>query len=123
MIDAFMRLMNTNDRVTGPINLGNPVEFKVRELAEKIIDLTGSSSQLEFKPLPEHDPRQRKPDIQQTQEFLGWNQTTDLDDGLRKRLIILKNWLPKPVYEVLKNSLEESNNAVLTANRTLRSKA
>jgi UDP-glucuronate decarboxylase len=94
MIDAFVRLMNTDNTVTGPINLGNPMEFTIRELAEKIIDLTRSTSRLEFKELPEDDPRQRKPDIQRARETLGWNPVTSLDEGLLKTIDYFERLIP-----------------------------
>ena len=82
LIEAFVRLMDTPDDFTGPINLGNPVEFTIRQLAETVIALTGSSSTLTFHPLPSDDPRQRQPDIALAREMLGWEPTTVLRDGL-----------------------------------------
>jgi len=83
LIEGFIRMMNTPDTVTGPINLGNPVEFTMIELAEKIIALTKSKSKLIHKPLPQDDPTQRKPDITQAQNTLnGWNPKIKLEDGL-----------------------------------------
>lgn len=83
LIEGFIRMMNTSDNVTGPINLGNPVEFTMIELAEKIIALTKSKSKLIHKPLPQDDPTQRKPDITQAQNTLnGWNPKVKLEDGL-----------------------------------------
>ncbi|MFW5500547.1 MULTISPECIES: UDP-glucuronic acid decarboxylase family protein [unclassified Maridesulfovibrio] len=81
MIEGFLTLMATPDEVTGPVNLGNPVEFTIRELAEKVIDLTGSKSELIFEPLPGDDPKQRKPDISLAKE-LGWEPTIQLEKGL-----------------------------------------
>ena len=72
LIEAFILLMESSDDITGPVNIGNPFEFSIKELAEKIIDLTGSSSKLEYKPLPSDDPKQRQPDITQAKELLGW---------------------------------------------------
>ncbi len=69
--------------VTGPINLGNPGEFTIRELAEKVIVLTGSSSRIEMHPLPTDDPQQRQPDITRASNELGWTPKIDLDSGLR----------------------------------------
>jgi UDP-glucuronate decarboxylase len=86
LVDATLRLMGTADKVTGPINIGNPVEFTIRELAEKIIELTGSPSKLVFHPLPEDDPRQRQPDIAQAREFLGWEPSVALAEGLKKTI-------------------------------------
>lgn len=82
LIDGLVRLMNTGDDVTGPINLGNPNEFTIKELAESVIDATGSSSKLLFKPLPTDDPRQRQPDIQRAKEKLDWTPRVELKEGL-----------------------------------------
>lgn len=84
MIDAFIRLMNTPDEVTGPINLGNPQELSMLEIAQRIVALTGSSSEIVFKPLPMDDPWHRKPDISRALDVLDWRPTTSLDDGLRR---------------------------------------
>ncbi|ACS81822.1 UDP-glucuronic acid decarboxylase family protein [Maridesulfovibrio salexigens] len=81
MIEGFLTLMDTPDEVTGPVNLGNPTEFSILELAEKVIELTGSKSELIFKPLPGDDPKQRKPDITRAKE-LGWEPTIQLEKGL-----------------------------------------
>jgi UDP-glucuronate decarboxylase len=86
LVDGLVRLMNTPHEVTGPINLGNPGEFTIRELAETIIGLTGSSSKVVHKPLPLDDPRQRRPDISVANELLGWKPTVGLTDGLRKTI-------------------------------------
>jgi UDP-glucuronate decarboxylase len=86
LIEGMIRLMNTGDDVTGPVNVGNPGEFTIRELAEKVIELTGSSSKLVFKPLPQDDPRQRKPDITLAKSLLGWEPTIALEAGLKKTI-------------------------------------
>jgi UDP-glucuronate decarboxylase len=83
MIDGFVRAMATADDFTGPVNLGNPGEFTIRQLAETVIEMTGSRSQLEFRALPEDDPRQRQPDIGLAQERLAWTPTVPLRDGLK----------------------------------------
>jgi len=83
MIDGFVALMATPAGFTGPVNLGNPVEFTIRELAEKVIAITGSKSRIEFKPLPADDPRQRQPDIGLARSKLGWEPRVGLDAGLR----------------------------------------
>lgn len=75
MIEGFIRLMDSADGFTGPVNLGNPGEFTVKELAEQVLDLTGSKAKLEFNPLPDDDPQQRKPDIALAQGQLGWEPT------------------------------------------------
>jgi UDP-glucuronate decarboxylase len=90
LIEALVRLMNTED-FTGPVNIGNPDEFTIRELAEKVIALTGSASRIISKPLPSDDPRQRKPDITLAQKRLGWEPTVRLDQGLRKTIDYFKN--------------------------------
>jgi UDP-glucuronate decarboxylase len=82
LIEGFLRLMNSADDFTGPVNLGNPGEFTIRELGETVIDLTGSSSKLVFKPLPSDDPTQRCPDIALAREKLGWEPTIPLKEGL-----------------------------------------
>lgn len=87
LIEGFIRLMGTPDDVTGPVNLGNPVEMTIRELAEKVIDLTGSKSKLIFKPLPQDDPTQRCPDITLAKKLLdGWQPKVTLDEGLKKTI-------------------------------------
>jgi UDP-glucuronate decarboxylase len=83
LIDGFIRLMASPAGFTGPVNLGNPAEFTIRELAELVIDMTGSKSKLEFMPLPADDPKQRQPDIMQAREHLGWQPAIALRDGLR----------------------------------------
>ncbi len=82
LIESFVRLMDTPDDFTGPVNLGNPNEFTIRQLAETVIELTDSQSELTFLPLPSDDPRQRQPDITLAQDVLGWEATTVLRDGL-----------------------------------------
>lgn len=86
LIEGFVRLMRSPDGVTGPVNLGNPGEFTIRQLAEKVLALTGSSSKLVFKPLPQDDPRQRQPDITQAREILGWAPMVELEQGLVKTI-------------------------------------
>jgi UDP-glucuronate decarboxylase len=82
LIDGLMRLMATPDAVTGPINIGNPHEFSMLELASLVIELTGSRSKVVHRPLPENDPRQRQPDISRAQEKLSWAPKTQLKEGL-----------------------------------------
>ncbi|MEE2921802.1 MAG: UDP-glucuronic acid decarboxylase family protein [Pseudomonadota bacterium] len=83
LVDGLIRLMNTGEEVTGPINLGNPGEFTIRQLAEKIIELTGARSKLVHLPLPQDDPRQRQPDITRARQTLDWAPTVPLEDGLK----------------------------------------
>jgi UDP-glucuronate decarboxylase len=86
LIDGLVRLMGAPAGVTGPINLGNPGEFQVRELAEIVIEMTGSRSGMVFKPLPPDDPTQRKPDISRARQELGWQPTVSLREGLEKTI-------------------------------------
>ena len=86
LIEAFIRLMATSDDVTGPINLGNPDEFTIAELAQKVIELTGSRSKIKREPLPEDDPVQRRPDITMAEELLGWKPRVGLEQGLKKTI-------------------------------------
>jgi len=83
MVDAFMRFMDTEPEITGPINLGNPNEFTILELAEKVITLTNSSSEIQYLPLPPDDPKQRQPDISQAKEKLNWEASVELGTGLK----------------------------------------
>jgi UDP-glucuronate decarboxylase len=86
LVGGLMRLMETPDDVSGPVNLGNPVEFTIRQLAETVIALTGSSSKIAYRPLPEDDPRQRCPDISLAQKLLAWAPRVQLRDGLMKTI-------------------------------------
>ncbi len=86
LVEAFLRLMDTGDDVTGPINLGNPAEFSMRQLAEKVIALTGSRSRLTHQPLPPDDPKQRQPNIDKARALLGWQPTVMLDEGLARTI-------------------------------------
>ena len=95
LIEAFVRLMDTTEDVTGPVNTGNPVEFTIKELAEKVIDLTGSKSRLEYKPLPNDDPLQRKPDITLAKQTLGWEPKIELEEGLKKTIPYFEGLLQK----------------------------
>ncbi len=92
MIDGLVRLMAAPDTVTGPINLGNPAEMTVRELAERVIRLTGSRSTLAFKPLPVNDPTQRCPDIAKAGAILGWRPTVDLETGLKRTIAYFRRF-------------------------------
>jgi UDP-glucuronate decarboxylase len=86
LIEGMWRLMESRDEITGPMNLGNPREFTIRELAETTIRLTGSSSRLLFKPLPQDDPRQRQPDISLAREQLHWEPKIPLEQGLTQTI-------------------------------------
>jgi UDP-glucuronate decarboxylase len=86
MIDGFVRMMGTNDDVTGPINLGNPHEMQIRELAEEVIKLTGARSKIVYRNLPADDPMQRCPDISKAQSVLGWQPKVKLQEGLQRTI-------------------------------------
>ena len=91
MVEAFIRMMNNSQGFTGPVNLGNPVEMTVAELAEKVILLTGSDSVLEYHELPPDDPRMPKPDISLAKKMLGWEPKISLEEGLKKTIAYFKN--------------------------------
>jgi UDP-glucuronate decarboxylase len=93
LVDALVRLMATPEEFTGPVNVGNPGEFTMLSLAQKVVALTGSRSTLSFKPLPADDPRQRQPDISLARRVLGWEPKTPLDDGLAKTIAYFRELL------------------------------
>ncbi|WP_337998081.1 UDP-glucuronic acid decarboxylase family protein [Oleispirillum naphthae] len=93
MIEAFVRLMDTPAEVTGPINLGNPGEYTIREIAEIIVEETGSSSELVFQPLPADDPKCRKPDIAQAEDVLDWHPAVTLREGLARTIAYFETLL------------------------------
>lgn len=93
LIDGMMRLMNTESDITGPINIGNPNEFSILELAEQVKVQTGSSSEIILKELPSDDPRQRQPNISVAKEVLGWQPTIELEQGLEKTIGYFSNLL------------------------------
>ncbi len=82
LVDGLLRLMESDEEITGPINLGNPDEFSIKELAEKIVNLIDNGSNIVYEPLPQDDPTQRQPDIAQAREVLGWEPKIPLDEGL-----------------------------------------
>jgi len=90
MVEGMIRMMNGPDDLIGPVNLGNPDEFSILELAERIIELTGSKSEIIFKPLPQDDPLQRKPDISLARKKLDWEPTIKLEDGLKRAIEYFK---------------------------------
>jgi UDP-glucuronate decarboxylase len=98
LIEAFVRLMNTPDDFSGPVNTGNPGEFTILELANKVIDFTGSSSRLEFKKLPSDDPTQRQPDITLAKEAMGWEPEITLEKGLEKTIPYFESLLANKDY-------------------------
>ena len=105
LIDGLLRLMDTPDDVTGPINLGNPAECTIGELAERVLALTGSSSTLTYRPLPEDDPRQRCPDITKANTVLGWTPMVSLHEGLRHTIRYFAELLEVPVPEAVREGV------------------
>jgi UDP-glucuronate decarboxylase len=95
LIDGMIRMMGSNDDITGPVNLGNPQEFSIKELAELVISLTGSKSKIIYKPLPEDDPKQRKPNIALAKSLLQWKPSIDLQNGIKKTVEYFHNKLRK----------------------------
>jgi UDP-glucuronate decarboxylase len=95
LIEGFVRMMNTDAGITGPINLGNPNEFTMLELAEKVLHLTGGKSKLTFRPLPIDDPKQRQPDIRLAKENLDWQPKVSLEDGLKETIAYFRNLFTK----------------------------
>ncbi len=93
LIDGLIKLMKAPDKVTGPVNLGNTAEYTIGNLAETIVALTGSSSKIDYQPLPEDDPRQRQPDISLAKSTLGWEPIVSLEEGLRKTVDYFKQFL------------------------------
>jgi UDP-glucuronate decarboxylase len=91
LVDGLIRMMNSAAETTGPLNLGNPGEFTMLELAEKVLHFTRSTSKLVFLPLPQDDPRQRQPDISKTRAKLDWSPKVELDEGLQKTIAYFKN--------------------------------
>ena len=89
LVEALICLMNTDD-VHDPVNLGNPIEFTIKELADEVISVCGSNSDVKYLPLPQDDPKQRKPNISRAQTILGWNPTIQLNEGLRKTVVYFK---------------------------------
>jgi UDP-glucuronate decarboxylase len=95
LIEAIVGMMQTLPDVTGPVNIGNPHEFTIRELAERIIEMTGTKSKIRFEPLPSDDPRQRQPDISMAKSILNWEPKTQLREGLTKTIAYFENVLRK----------------------------
>lgn len=90
LVDGMIRMMASGDDFTGPVNIGNPGEFTILELAEKIIAMTASKSRIEFRPLPEDDPKTRRPDITLAKERLGWEPKVSLEEGLKETIAYFK---------------------------------
>ncbi|QUM71330.1 UDP-glucuronic acid decarboxylase family protein [Sphingopyxis granuli] len=95
LIEGMIRLMNSPDEVTGPINIGNPGEFTIRELAEKVVEMVGADAELAFRDLPVNDPMQRKPDIGKAKSILGWEPTIPLEQGLEKTIDYFRGVIAK----------------------------
>lgn len=95
LVDGFIGLMEADDDVIGPINLGNPGEFSILELAQKVIAMTGSSSDIDYREMPLDDPRQRQPDIARAEELLNWEPKVQLDEGLIKTIDYFQRLLPE----------------------------
>ncbi|MCI5122854.1 MAG: NAD-dependent epimerase/dehydratase family protein, partial [Candidatus Electrothrix sp. AUS4] len=93
MIEGFVKLMETGDNFTGPVNLGNPGEFTILELAEHVLEMTGSKSEIKCNPLPADDPKQRKPDISLAGKELEWKPKVNLKEGLVKTIQYFDNYL------------------------------
>jgi UDP-glucuronate decarboxylase len=91
MIDGIIRMMDAPNNFTGPINIGNPNEFSILELAEKVIELTESKSKIVYRPLPQDDPMKRQPCIDLAKQHLEWEPKTDLQEGLRRTIEYFKN--------------------------------
>jgi UDP-glucuronate decarboxylase len=99
LVEGLMRLMDTSHEVTGPINLGNPSEITIKTLAETVVEMTGSKSRIEYRPLPTDDPKQRQPDITRAQDQLGWRPLTPLRTGLKKTIEYFDNMLSGGVVQ------------------------
>jgi UDP-glucuronate decarboxylase len=93
LIDGIVRLMESPDDFVGPVNIGNPEECTMLELAERILRLVGSKSNIEYMPLPQDDPRQRRPDISLAQSVLGWKPTVDINEGLKETVAYFRSRL------------------------------
>ncbi len=95
LVDVIVRFMASDDSITGPLNIGNPEELTILELAKKIIEVTGSDSKLLFEPLPSDDPRRRRPDISLARKLLGWQPTTPLETGLKNTVEYFEKYLKR----------------------------
>ena len=109
LVDGLVRLMQSADDVTGPINIGNPVEFSILQLAKEVLDLTGSKSRLAHRPLPHDDPKQRQPDIAKAEKLLGWKPSTPLKEGLKKTIVYFEALLREPgTLDVINDGVSRS---------------
>jgi UDP-glucuronate decarboxylase len=93
LVEGLLRFMQSPDGLTGPLNLGNPEERTILELAETIIEVTGSRSEILFKPLPENDPKRRRPDISLAESELDWKPSVNLKEGIKKTVLYFENLL------------------------------
>lgn len=93
LVECMLRFMASSDDFTGPMNMGNPGEFTIRELAEKVVALTGSGSVISYEPLPGDDPKQRRPDISLARKMLGWEPVVPLEEGLKKTVAYFEGQL------------------------------
>jgi len=93
MVTGMINMMDTDDKITGPINIGNPEEFTIHQLAETVVRMTGSKSKIVYHPLPSDDPLQRKPDISKARQLFGWEPKIKLDEGLMKTIEYFRNLL------------------------------
>ena len=91
LVEGMIRMMNTPDDITGPVNLGNPGEYTIKQLAEKVIAFAGTETKLVYRPLPQDDPTRRKPDITKAKELLQWEPTVHIDDGIKKTIEYFRN--------------------------------
>ena len=110
LVDGLVRLMQTGDDVTGPVNIGNPTEFSILQLAQEVVDLTASKSRLMRKPLPTDDPKQRQPDISRARQLLGWQPTTTLEEGLKKTIAYFDALLREPgIIDMINNDAKSGS--------------
>jgi UDP-glucuronate decarboxylase len=115
LIEGFIKLMNSPAEVTGPVNLGNPGEFTIRELAALVLELTGSASKLVFKPLPPDDPRQRQPNIERAKALLDWRPKIPLREGLRHTVEYFENLLREGSNDWAVKDLRASRRSAMLA--------
>jgi UDP-glucuronate decarboxylase len=120
LVSGLMKMMDTPDTVTGPLNMGNPDEFTIRELAEMIITLTGSPSKLVFRELPQDDPKRRRPDIGAARLMLGWEPTTAVTDGLKATIAYFEEMLSAGAAEAAAGSLATVRSTVPSYSRRAR---
>jgi UDP-glucuronate decarboxylase len=118
LVDALILLMDASDKVTGPLNLGNPDEYTMYELASHVIRATGSTSRIVFRPLPEDDPRQRKPDISSARSVLGWTPKIGLKEGLERTIDYFEELLRQRGHHGLPAVCQQPRRKTVSATRT-----